>query len=339
MCMSKQHMKSPCCQGKIIRFGQRRRQCSICKNTWSIHPKKRGRKSKRTNTDLVKYYLSNGSLNLDKHAGKLGITVPALRKRIRKSLELLLAKEQWLGPPKDKEFIAVIDALLEQIFTGRRKRYYTIYFVLLRPTDSDEAIILKPVIYPRYENGTDWQRALGKIPKSVRNRILALVGDGEPSFITIARENDWPLQRCHFHLLAELYRSASRKRKSKNRKLVDKIESLVRSIITTTDNKKLNDDLGKIFKLINDSNIPVRIKTRFLKGFYRNYQLYRTYLNHPRLNLPVTSNSCETICRIVGKFLSKVHGLNTARSLIKWIEALALIRKRISCKGTNYQQN
>lgn len=337
--MPKQHTKSPCCQGKIIRFGQRRRQCLVCKKTWSIRPKKRGRKSKRTNTDLVKHYLSNGGLNLDEHAKKLSITVPGLRKRIRKSLDLFLKKEQWLRPPDDKELIVVVDALLEQIFTGRKRKYYTVYFVLLRPIDSNEAIILKPVIYPRYENKADWQRALRKIPKSVKRRILALIGDGEPSFITIARENNWLLQRCHFHLLAELNRYVSRKRKSRNRKLIDKIENLVRSIISTSDEKELKKCLKKILRLINDPNVSARIKTRFLKGFYRNHQLYRTYLKHPELNLPTTSNSCETLCRLVRKFLNKSHGLNTVKSFTKWIQALMLFRKKVSCKGTDYQQN
>lgn len=339
MCMSKQHVKSPCCQGKIYQYGQRRRQCSVCKKTWRIRQKKKGRKPKRINTKLVERYLSNGSLNLDEHANKLGITVHGLRKRIKKSLNLFLEKEQWLDPPGDKEFVAIIDALLEQIFTGRKKKYHTVYFVLLRPTDSDEAIILKPIIYPRYENKEDWQKALRKIPKAVRSRILALVGDGEPSFITIARENSWLLQRCHFHLLAELHRYVSRKRRSKNRKLIDEIENLVRSIITNPDEKKLNRNLNKILQLINDPNVPTGIKTRFLKGFYRNHQLYRTYLNYPEFNLPITSNSCETLCRLVKNFLHKTHGLNTVKSLIKWVQALMLIHKKISCKGTNFPPN
>lgn len=337
--MDKKHVKSPCCQGKIYQHGQRRRQCSVCKKTWSIRSKKQGRKTKRKNIDLVKRYLSNGGLNLAGHARRLGITVPALRKRIRKNLNLFLETDQWLEPPKDKALIAVVDAMLEKIFTGKKRKYYTVYFVVLRAVDSDEAVILRPIIYPKYENKTDWRRALNKIPKSVKERILALIGDGEPSYITIARENNWILQRCHFHLLAELNRYASKKRKSKNGRLIKKIEKFTRAIITTTDEEELGKGLENILKLINDPTVPDRIKTRFLKGLYHNHALYRTYLKYPELNLPLTSNSCETLCRITRNFLNKSHGLNSKNSFLKWLEALMLNQKKVICKGTNFPQN
>lgn len=144
--MSQKHTKSPCCQGKIYQHGQRRRQCSVCKKTWRIRQKKKGRKAKRTNTAIVKRYLCKNGFNLDEHAGRLSITVPALRKRIRKNLNLLLETEQWIEPPKNKDLIVVIDALLQQIFFGKKKRYFTVYLVLLRASDDDKAIILKPVI-------------------------------------------------------------------------------------------------------------------------------------------------------------------------------------------------
>ena len=337
--MSQKHLKSPCCQGKIYKHGQRRRQCSICQKTWRIRQKKKGRKSKRTNTALVKRYLSNGSFNLHEHAKRLKITAPALRKRIRKSLDLFLETEQWLEPPADKDLIAVVDALMEKILTGKQYKNYTIYFVVLRTIDSDEAFILKPVIYPRYENKADWQRAINKIPKQLKDRILALIGDGEPSYITITRDNDWLLQRCHFHLLAELQRFASKKRRSRNKKLVIKIEELVRTIITTSDKHKLRKSLTQILKMINDPQVPTRLKKRFLKGFYRNYELYRTYLFYPELNLPNTSNSCETLCGITRKFLSKTNGINSVKTFYKWIIAIMLNRKKVCCKGAIFPPN
>lgn len=162
--MPQKHPKSSCCQGKIYQHGQRRRQCSVCKKTWRIRQKKKGRKARRVKTDLVKRYLANGGFNLQEHAKRLGITVPALRKRIRQSLNLFLETEQWLIPADDNDLIVVVDALMEKIFTGKKYINYTVYFVLLRKINSDEAVILKPVIYPRYENKADWQRVIDKIP-------------------------------------------------------------------------------------------------------------------------------------------------------------------------------
>lgn len=337
--MSQKHTKSPCCQGKTIRFGQRRRQCSICKKTWRIRQKRKGRKVKRMNTDIVKRYLCKNGFNLDEHASRVGITVPALRKRIRKNLNLLLETEQWTEPPKNKDLVVVIDALLQQIFFGKSKRYYTVYLVLLRALDDDKAIILKPVIFPRYENKTDWEQALNNIPKSARNRILALIGDGKPCFLTIARDNGWLLQRCHFHLLAELRRYASKKRKSKNRELISKIDKEVRIIITTADKNKLQESLKKILLFTNNPDVPQRIKTRFLKGLLRNYEYYRTYLNYPELNLPITTNSCEALNSIIGNFLMRIRGINSPNAFRKLIQALMLLRKKVACKGSNHQPN
>jgi DNA-binding Lrp family transcriptional regulator len=331
--MSQKHAKSPCCRGKIYHFGQRRRQCFVCKKTWRIRQKKKGRKLKRISRELVKRYLSNGSFNLEEHAHRLGLSLAALHYRIRKSRDIFLEKEHWLSIPVNQSFIIIVDALILQI----QKRFFTAYFILLRSIKDDKAIILEPSIFSRYENKADWQHVLNRIPEKSRRRILALVGDGEPCFATITRQHGWLLQRCHFHLLAELYRFASFKRKSRNRKLAEKINKLVRSIISTTNIKELKRSLRKVNSLIQNPDVPERIKARFLKGFCRNFQFYRTYLNYPNLNLPITTNSCETLCRITRNFLNKIHGLNTAQSLTKWIKALMLFRKKIYCKRTNFQ--
>lgn len=330
--MSQKHMKSPCCQGKIYQHGQRRYQCSLCKKTWRLRRKKKGRKSRRTNTKLVKRYLSNGSFNLHEHANRLSINVPALRQRMRKSLEIFLEQEQWLKVPKQGFLIAIADALIERI----DKKYYTTYFVLLRAVNGKQAIILEPIIYPRYESKTDWQRVFRKIPGKARKRIVALVSDGKPGFINIAKAYGWLLQRCHFHLLAELYRFASLKRRSKNRELALELHKLVRLIITTTDKKELIISLDRISSFIKNPKVPERIKRRFLQGFCCHWQLYRTYLNYQELYLPTTINSCEALCGIVRKFLGQSRGLNTIKSFSKWIKALMLFHKKITCKGAKF---
>lgn len=332
VCMQQKHTKSQCCQGSIYQHGQRRRQCSLCKRTWRIRQKKRGRKLRRINTDIVKRFLKNGSFNIFEHAQRLNIGISALQERIRKSRDLFLSKEEWPKIPGSCKLITVVDALIEKI----DKQYYTVYFVALRSTKSEKAVILEPIIFPRYENKKDWQRVFKRIPRETRNRILALVGDGKPCLITITREYGWLFQRCHFHLLAELHRWASFKRRSKNRKLAEKLNGLVRNIITTKNEKQLKTSLNETAKLVRDPHVPIRIKQRFLKGFYRNFEFYRTYLNHSELNLPKTVNSCEKLCGFVRKFLNKTNGLRTAKSFSKWTKTLMLHQKKINCRGTNF---
>jgi len=51
--MKTKHAKSPCCHAQFYRFGHRRRQCSSCKKTWSIRPKKRGRPNARISSNIL----------------------------------------------------------------------------------------------------------------------------------------------------------------------------------------------------------------------------------------------------------------------------------------------
>ena len=58
--MNKIHEKSPCCRGSVWRLGERRRRCSICKKTWRVWQKKRGRKRDRLDMNsLFKYFKGN----------------------------------------------------------------------------------------------------------------------------------------------------------------------------------------------------------------------------------------------------------------------------------------
>lgn len=333
--MSKLHEKSPCCGAFTRRFGGRRRQCAACRRTRSLYCHGRGRKHRRINSTLARNYLSNGSVNLTRHAKRLNISVPALRHRLRQSRDCLLEQESWLEPTNKGRLIVIADALLEYI----DDQPFVLYLILLKSPDVDKAVILEPQLYPRYENKDDWLRVLNRLPKAVFSRIVAFIADGKPCFISICKAHGWVLQRCHFHLLAELQRFASFKRKSKNQRLVKYIRKHVLILITTTDQQQLTHSKLRLQHLIADPTVPARLKIRFLKGFLRNMDYYRSYLSHPALNFPSTTNSCEALCGIIRKLLFQVRGYNTPTALINWTKALLLTRKQISCKSAKYQQN
>lgn len=322
------HAKSACCHGKIYHFGQRRRQCSVCHGTWRIRAKKIGRKGRRQNSLLVERYFRNGGFNLEAHSKKLHLSADSIWHRLRQSRDYFLKTKEFPLIPQRGKLIMVIDALRQRI----DGQWYSVYLRLIRPIKAKKAIILEPVILPGWENKAGWNQAIDLLPESVKKRIIAIIGDGLPSFVNIARENDWLLQRCHFHLLKELHCWFSRKRKSRHQKLFNKIEQLIRTIVTTVNQDELNHSLQTIKKLIHNSRVPDRFKTRFLKGFVRHYELYRTYLKYPELNLPTTSNSCEAVVKQIRKLLGKANGFNSKNSFDKWIKAWLIFKKDISCK-------
>lgn len=332
-CMNTKHLKSPCCQGKIYRFGQRRRRCSICLKTWRIRIKKRGRKAKRTNDFLARKYLANGGFNLDNHAVRLGISVSALHYRIRKSLTKFLEKTKWPKPANKGKLIAIADAVISKV----EKQQYTTYIILLRSINGARAIITKPLTLPGYENSSDWLNAFYGIPEKHRNRITALVCDGKPCFKGISRRFDWFLQRCHFHLLAELYRGVSFKRRSQHKEIIKILIDLAKYIITAKDERSASQSVERMTGFKNNPVVPERIRRRFVSAFCRNYKLYRTYLYHPELKLPTTTGSCEATVKFIRKQLSRSNGFKTVNAYSRWLKAILLFRKNVLCERAKFQ--
>jgi len=325
------HSKSPCCQGKIYHFGQRRRQCSICQKTWRIRQKKRGKKIGRITDRLVLRYLSNGGFNLEEHALKFKMTVPQLRYRIRKSLDKFIKKSCWPKIPKRGKLILIVDGLEEKICD----RVYTTYIVLVRPVNKNQAIILEPLTCCGRENKNDWNKTFYVLPDNVKARVVALVGDGKPCFRGISRRYGWLLQRCHFHLLAELYKRISYKRKSRHFETINEMLKIIYRIIASKDDQKVKK-LLKVLKCFQKNyQLPVRIRKDFISGFCTNVDYYRTYLKHPKLNLPTTTNSCENVNSFIRKLLDKAHGFRTYESYSKWIKALLLFRRTVTCNKKN----
>ena len=81
-----------------------------------------------------------------------------------------------------------------------------------------------------------------------------------------------------------------------------------------------------------------KILKKVIQGFVTSADDYRTYLNHPELNLPTTSNTAEALNALVDDLLSRTRGFRTVASLNAWIIALCKERKTIKCRG-KYQQN
>src|SRR3989339_895570 len=104
------HGKSPCCQAKIYKFGGKRKQCSLCKKTWSVRKKKRGRKAKRINPDLLNKVLGKGWKVAHLADRKGSVSQSAFSQRLKKAMSaktrtnkypigwlILIALAPWFG--------------------------------------------------------------------------------------------------------------------------------------------------------------------------------------------------------------------------------------------------
>ena len=215
--------------------------------------------------------------------------------------------------------------------------WYTFYFVLVRPAKGDCAVICEPYVKKGTETYPGWSEALDNLPKETKSSIVALVCDGHSGLVNCARQYGWHIQRCHFHLIARLQSRRSKWRTGRHQEEGKRIYHLVDIVLTTKKEKAILKALTELEEIGWLSTSPELQK--YLSGFVRNYDDFRTYLKYPELNLPKTSNAAESFIGCIQKFRQRARGFATFNSLKKWIEALIKYKKIIKCNCSKNQPN
>lgn len=328
--MTKIHAKCPFCGANIINYGRKRKQCIQCKKTWTIRPKKRGRKARRITAGPVRRYLNHERVPLTRE--QRGVIVSASRSaRLRKERDVFNQKEGWHGIP-DGQLILIADAIVKY----RNGSWHTWFFMFARSVEGEDAVILPPYYAPGREVYKEWNNALETIPPDVLNRVKALVSDGHRGLMSFALQHSLLVQRCHIHLIMAIQARRSRWSMSRKKSEGEEIFTLTNRILTDSNEKNMRQALERIEEI--GWLTPSKMLKKVLQGFVTSADDYRTYINHPELNLPTTSNTAESLNALVDDLLSRTRGFRTVASLNAWIIALCKDRKKIKCRG-KYQQN
>jgi len=210
--MTKLHLKSKCCNAKVIKFGGNRRQCVLCKKTWRIRPKRRGRKVKRISTSFAKNYLDN------KYSSILRLSTLNNRYKLKRKLRrsILIHNKATVYPelPQEYPLIAILDSMMHKI----NRQIYSTYFILIKKTTSEYAYISKPMIASGKENPDNWDKAFLELPESIRSSIAAIVGDKHRGILHIAKKYNILYQSCHFHLIFKIMGRRSKSKWSRHQK-------------------------------------------------------------------------------------------------------------------------
>lgn len=330
--MKKLHEKSPCCRWEIRKFGKRRRQCKVCLKTWRVWKKKRGRNRSRFSSRLLFNYLGNNIGSLNRYAVKKKLTPAALTYRLRNLRNAFAKKASWPEIPAG-DLIAVADAMMQRA----NGKMYTFYFVIFRNINAREAIIAPPVLLSGKESWLGWRKVFGKLSPEVKKRIFGLICDGHKGLVYLAKDHDWVLQRCHFHLRHSLANYIRTGPMSRTREIGKEIQKLVDVILLSEDEKMVEKALGELgwFQVMASSRGVRKVLSAFLKS----YSDFRSYLYHSSLNLPITSNSLESLIELVRHLQYKARGFRGIKSLNQWIAVLCKYKKKIACNGRNYQPN
>jgi len=325
------HAKSPCCRGKVYRFGNRRRQCAICKKTWRIRKKKVGRKQIRVHPSIELTVLERRE-SLRHKAKRCNKDRELIRRRHERNLDILLRKLPKPVVPRGS-LIAVIDGLAIRL----NKQRFTLYQILLRSVKGTRAIPMEPVILSGWERIDQWDYTFRSLPTLAQKRIQAVVSDGLTGVEALAREKGWVMQRCHFHLLAKLQSLRGKRWSTVSYKVLrEKIYQNVKRTMETPDRKEAEKLLWETKRLIKRPECPKWVRLK-VSGFVKKSYAFRAYRDYPRLNLPTTTNSAECVFNRLTETIRLTRGFSSSQSFEKWIKVQIRNMKSIKCNGNNYQ--
>jgi len=326
--MKTKHAKSPCCHAQIYRFGHRRRQCSTCKRTWSIRQKKRGRPRIRIQSDVL------NQVFLEKYTLRLlvkrrpGIGLANFRHRFRQTLNSFITR-----PSPQKLPPGPLILLADGLFFLFQRKPWVLYLIALKSCSGKTAMFLDPVLLPDRESALKWRQAFGNIPPKIRTRIRALVVDNLNGMKKIAKHHGWVLQLCHFHLILKFQVQHRRQRRAlKGGPLREDIYRLMRQILEVPDGPLLTALIAQLTQLAQNPRMTYRIQA-VIREFLRSINYYRTYLTYPKLNLPSTTNTIESMGCIIRDLLRRNRSASSPQSLLRWATALIRLRKKLNCNG------
>lgn len=290
--------------------------------------KKRGVKPSRLRRNLLKKVLVEKQSLFSSKLNRTKLTEAARSFRLRRSMEQFLNSTVPNRVPAGK-LILLIDA----IWFRFKKERWTMYLMAVKPINNERATFLDPVLCAGRENYDDWNHIVDSMPKRVKNRIIALVSDGFRGSSHIAGYQGWILQRCHFHLFSQLQVNRGQWKKMLDSKLRERICKAMRKILSTKTH--LREHINDLIRLLNRKDCPRRLHAIGVE-LIRHRQEFRAYLNFPELNLPNTTNSIESMNKIIR---SSCRHLRTPESLILRSKCLIRMRKTIACKPKIFQQN
>lgn len=257
-----------------------------------------------------------------------GVALPAYRYRFRQALRRFVVRPSPQKIPRGP-LVLLADGLWFK-FDGRP---WVLYLTALKSCRASYATFLDPLLLPGKEGASRWQQVLAAIPPDATCRIQAVVVDNLPGMRRIARERRWVLQLCHFHLLLKLQAQRHGVRYAlRGGPVREEIHRLVRAALHLPDGQRLSRNLKRL-ELVSQGDCGTQEIQTTVREFLKNLPHYRSYLCHPHLGLPWTTNTVESMGRLLREmFRSSRAGSNPA-SVRLWATALIRMRPNVNCNG------
>lgn len=234
---------------------------------------------------------------------------------------------QFLAKPRKAKFqcrayILLLDALWFKFEDIR----WTLYVMATRSVKSNLAIFLDPVLLEGKESAAHWKQIINKLSLPLKKRVKACVSDGFRGSGKLIKENKWILQRCHFHFISQLQIRRGRRKNLKDKYIREEIYQTARKLLVAKGTKVLKEQLRK---LISRSDCPGKLGS-IIHEFLQDLDDFRAYRKYPRLNLPITNNTVESMNKLIRQ---QCRYLRTPESLRLWVTTFIRMRPNIKCNG------
>lgn len=275
---------------------------------------------------LATSFFRNEIASLSHLAKKRNASESLVQRNMQRSRDLFSRSTPWpivaSGP-----LILIADAVMEIV----EKKWRVVHLMLVRGIHDTHAVILPPLIVTGCENVGNWHRAFDSIEPEVRSRIVAVVSDGHKGILLEVKDRGWIIQRCHFHLLSRIQSRRSRFATARNREEAHFIFKHANIVLTDSNDRDIQNSLN-LLEEVGWLSASKEIRN-VLKGFVGHYKDFRSYLAHPELHLPTTSNTAESLASMVARLKYRLRGFRTFTSFTAWIIALFKFRRQMTCNG------
>jgi len=222
------------------------------------------------------------------------VALPAYRYRFRQALHRFVAR-----PSPQKIPSGPLVLLADGLWFAFDGMPWVLYLTALKPCRGNYAIFLDPVLLPGKEGASRWQQAVAAIPPGATGRIQALVVDNLPGMRRLAHQHRWVLQLCHFHLLLKLQAQRRGVRYMlRGGPVREEIHRLIRRALDLPEGHRLSWTLERLRRLSHRDCGTLRIQTT-VREFVQHLECYRSFLTNPSLGLPRTTNSVESMGRLL----------------------------------------
>lgn len=321
------------CGVRMHRHGDRRLRCPNGHGTIRIYQRKRGRPRHRLLRTPTAVAFLRGRESIRGIAARLDRSIGAAHDRLRRRITRIAGVPVPTDRiPPEGPLILIADALWTNVGGAR----WTVSIVLLRAVHDTEACVALVYAERGGEDVVSWHRAIHRMSAAVRNRVVAATTDGHRGLRAVLmtacrspRGHAIPIQRCTFHILAELLRRIG-KRETRREPFASRAWGLARCLLREPRAHQRNAIEADLRMLAAHHRCPQRTHNA-IRWFVRQVPDATICYRVTHHQIPSTTAAAEAACKQIRRTLTRIRP-TTESALLLAANTFFRMSRPIQCK-------